>query len=244
MRVGSGQGGGCLQRGAVEDATRGRRPGIRDPPRDDDRTDDPVLRREGRRQGVAQAVGPTDPRCDPVRDRLLRRELSGGSGRTRRVFIGAASPDEGREVRPDSVAAIAQRVAPMGAQVVAGGHADTAGRHGQRQLSQFSGHPDRDREPLGRRSASGPSGSIRSPMGRIVVESGTPRRVLVSVASRTIASGRRRAITTWSASVAVPNSSTMARTMASAETERDRPDRIRAKDSASPRRPVSRTRTA
>ena len=48
----------------------------------------------------------------------------------------------------------------------------------------------------------------------------------------------------WSAPVAPASSSTIAPTMASSETDRERPDRIRANDSASARRPISRAVTA
>ena len=83
------------------------------------------------------------------------------------------------------------------------------------------------------------TGSSRSAIGRRVVESGTPGRALTSVASRTRASGRRRATTMWSAPVAVASSSTIAPRIASGETDRDRLERMRAKDSASSRRPTS-----
>ena len=74
--------------------------------------------------------------------------------------------------------------------------------------------------------------------------SGTPGRALMSVASSTRASGRRRATTMWSAPVASASSSTIASRIASGETDRDRPDRMRANDSASARRPVSSAATA
>ena len=67
--------------------------------------------------------------------------------------------------------------------------------------------------------------------------SATPGRALTSVASSACASGRRRTTTMWSAPVAFASSSTIASTIASGETERDSPDRIRANDSASARRP-------
>ena len=53
-----------------------------------------------------------------------------------------------------------------------------------------------------------------------------------------------RTTTMWSAPVAWPSSSTMASTIASGETERDRPVRIRANDSASSRRRASSAATA
>ena len=84
----------------------------------------------------------------------------------------------------------------------------------------------------------------RSAIGSRVVEGGTPGRALMSVACRARASGRWRATTMWSAPVEAASSSTMAPTIASSDTERDRPDRIRANDSASSRRPVSRASTA
>jgi len=87
-------------------------------------------------------------------------------------------------------------------------------------------------------------GSSRSVIGSSVVELGMPGRRLTSVASTRRASGRRRTTTVWSAPVADPSSSTIAATMASGETDRDNPCRMRAKLSASERRPVSRARIA
>ena len=109
--------------------------------------------------------------------------------------------------------------------------------------------PPRPRRRSGSRPASGravgaSTGSDRSEIGSRVVDGGTPGRTLISVACRARASGRRRATTRWSAPLAAASSSTMAPTIASSDTERDSPDRIRANDSASARRPCSRAMTA
>ena len=87
-------------------------------------------------------------------------------------------------------------------------------------------------------------GDSRSVSGSTVVELGTPGRLVTSVASRASPSGRRRTTTTWSAPVPSARSSTIAPTMASTDTDLDRPCRIRAKFSASARPRASRLATA
>ena len=99
-------------------------------------------------------------------------------------------------------------------------------------------------DPVGLRTVPPGPGSSRSTMGSRVTDSGTPVRVVTRRASRTRASGRRRTTTTWSAPDARPTSSTMASRIASGETERDRPDRIRANEAASSRRSASSRLTA
>ena len=121
-----------------------------------------------------------------------------------------------------------------------GRRAGRAGPPATDRLAQLG--RDRDGRPASRSAgpASATIGSSRSAIGRRVVESATPGRALTSVASRTRASGRRRATTMWSAPVASASSLTIAPRIASGDTERDRLDRIRANDSASSRRPTSR----
>ena len=79
------------------------------------------------------------------------------------------------------------------------------------------------------------AGASSTDSGRSVVVVGTPARRETRVASSATPSRRRRTSTTWSAAVASIRSSRMAETMASADTECDRPRRMRAKLSASPR---------
>ena len=76
-------------------------------------------------------------------------------------------------------------------------------------------------------------------------DAGAPARVGDRMHSRLWVSGLRRTTATWSAPVPTPSSSTIASTIASGDTERERPRRIRAKDSASDRRlpSVSTTRS-
>ena len=83
------------------------------------------------------------------------------------------------------------------------------------------------------------AGSSSSRSDIVVREAGAPGRVGERIASRLCVSGRRRTTATWSAPVPIPSSSTMASTIASGDTERDRPRRIRANDSASVRRAPS-----
>ena len=87
--------------------------------------------------------------------------------------------------------------------------------------------------------ASASAGSSRTLSGSDVRDAGAPARLEERIASRLRVSGRRRTTTTWSAPVPAPSSSAIASTMASGETERARPRRIRAKDSASVRRVLS-----
>ena len=89
------------------------------------------------------------------------------------------------------------------------------------------------------RSSGAPPGSSRSTAGRTVSARGAPGRVGMSVASRIGAPGRRRTTTRWSASVPGPSSPMIASTIASGETAREKPWRIRAKFSTSSRVPAS-----
>ena len=174
----------------------------------DDRPDDGVVRGQRRGQRVAQTVDLAGPRRDPVGDRLVRRP---GSAR-RRSVDGRRAADRrgGRQSR---------------------GRRRRTGRAATPAATGAGvGRRDRDRHGLAVARARPSTGSSRSAIGRRVVESGTPGRALTSVASRTRASGRRRATTMWSAPVAVASSSTIAPRIASGETERDRLDRMRAKD--------------
>ena len=103
-------------------------------------------------------------------------------------------------------------------------------RHGRqaaaarRRDGELGGRPHPRPDPRARES------------GSVVRDVGAPARVDERIASRLRVSGRRRTTTTWSAPVPIPSSSTIASTMASGDTDRARPRRIRAKDSASVRR--------
>ena len=103
--------------------------------------------------------------------------------------------------------------------------------------------PGRPWKPTGRREVLA-NGSCSPVMASRVVEGGTPGRALKSVAWSAFASGLRRAMTMWSTPAVLASSSAMAPTMASSETDRDSPERIRANDSASARLLASRSATA
>ena len=117
----------------------------------------------------------------------------------------------------------------------------TATRSGAMTGTAAAGRP---RPPRPSIEAEGAGRDSRSVTGRIVVELGTPGRRLTSVASRMRVSGWSRTTTVWSAPVSTSSSSTIASTIASGDTDRESPWRIRATLSASPRRPISRPRTA
>ena len=118
------------------------------------------------------------------------------------------------------------------------------GRQGRRPRRRAAPRPPTGMATGVRTRGRDSTGSERSEIGSRVVDGGTPRRTLMRVACRARASGRRSATTRWSAPLAAASSSTMAPTIASSDTDRDRPDRMRAKDSASARRPCSRAMTA
>ena len=171
----------------------------------------------GRRERVAQPVRAPDPRRDPLRDGLLwvgmgracpARPSSSVRGRaapTRAVKPAQAEVPRDRKRRPRRrIGRRGRRTAPLPPRRRrATGCGDRPATAAAR-TGTATGSTSRSA------TSSGSSRSMRSPMGRMVDESGTPGRVLVRVASRTIASGRRRTTTTWSAPVAEPSSSTIA----------------------------------
>ena len=235
VRVGPRQRRRRLDRGAAEDPAGRRRPGVGGPARQDDRADDAVVRGQRRGQRVGQAVDLPDPAGDPLGDGCPAR-LAAADAVARRSGTAASRRPATRSPRRD-----ARR-------------RRSSSRPRERRRPRRPARRDvgptgiGDRLARGRRSAATvgrSTGSSRSPIGRSVVESGTPgpgadeRRLEdagVGPAAGdddVVGAGRRR-----------PSSSTMAPTIASGETERDRPDRIRANDSASSRRPASSAATA
>ena len=160
-----------------------------------------------------------DPRGDPVGDELA---VAAGSARSRRQRAAELPVTRRRRDGAGRRSARASRLRRRDrrADGPAGRRPSSGVATGSRSRRRLAVRPG----PRGRRSAGGSSSRARR-AGR---SRGSPRG--------RGASGRRRATTMWSAPVAAASSSTMAPRIASGDTDRDRLDRIRAKDSASSRR--------
>ncbi len=245
MRVRPRQRGRRLDRGADEDPLGEGRPGPGGPARDQQRADLAAVRRERARRACGGArtrsgrAGRSAPRRTPPPRRFAARRRARAPGPARRpgCAVRCDGPRAARVRRPTprsvGVVPAASRPSPAGPWL----------RRGVRPVPGL--RRPRSRRATGSRPAALSSvGSSRSLIGNRVDEVEPPVRALTRVASRTRASGRRRTITTWSAPVPAPSSSTIAPTIASGEIERDRPCRIRAKLSASNRRLASSSWTA
>ena len=237
MRASSRERGRRLERRADEQASRRGRPRSRAPARQHDGADHAVARPQRCREHVGQPIGATHLVGDPVAPRAAppprssRAAAPVPAGRDPIAVRAAVSPDRRPERSPS--AASPRRRQPSGSSVPrrpTGTAAAATAIRASAAAPAMTGTATSGRDDGARSST--------SRRGSSVVDGGTPGRALISVAWRACASGRRRATTIWSAPVELASSSTIAATIASSETDRDRPDRIRAKDSASARRPT------
>ena len=230
MRVGPRQRRGRLAGGAVEQPAGGGRPRIRDAPREHDRADDRAVGHERRGDRVAQAVGTADPRGDTVGDllRAVRAAPDPGPGRRRRHVRALRS----RELRDGPGRHDGNRSARTAPATAATGSARARSGSRPARPRRVAGRRSGRSAPRGPRSA-GSSSSRERPAG----SSRASRRGPASPG----AGGRPRHDRRSSPRA---SSLTIASTTASGDTDRDRPDRIRANDSASVRCSASSEATA